>query len=238
MQAQAKNINNFNGNFENCENVIIMLENGKKNITQSMLRFINEFNDQLTKRKIVVVIVLKDGRKNENEIKFLRQKFQKSLISIEMVNFNNKKIVEKALNIKEIFAKKEKEEEINVDICEFLEDKEILTIAATFENKIIQRAVEFVKIEENFYLFLETGEIFSNLIFNNSVSLFIFEELDYFLEITGNCFLLENNSEEYKNIIEIRLKNKLIDFKEEEKNNNDKGENKENLEILRSLLEF
>ncbi len=100
-------------------------------------------------------------------------------------------------------------EELKMYVEQFLLEHSSCTLCSGYENSVRATPVDYTYKESNMYVLSEGGIKFTNLLFNEQVSLAVYEVFTGYnnlagMQITGRADIVENESEEYKLFLKLK----------------------------------
>lgn len=145
-----------------------------------------------------------------NSITSFYKNIKAPLIDINMHNLQS--VVDFALDIKKIkenFVRKMPELLLLKTIEEFLISHNTCTLCTSYGRNVRSTPMEYIYNNEYIYFITEGGEKFANILLNNMVSIAIYENYESMMklagmQITGMASIVDDNSEEYNNILAIQ----------------------------------
>jgi len=98
---------------------------------------------------------------------------------------------------------------LRVAVEEFLIKHNTCTLATGHADKVRSTPIEYYYRDGNFYLLSEGGEKFANILLNENVSMSVYENYTGMnslagMQITGKAFMVEEEDNEYSNILKLK----------------------------------
>lgn len=157
--------------------------------------------------------ILKNNKLDEEDSKALKEFSEKIGFTFEDIdNFNLEDIINYGLELKSLkddLTPLMPSLQLKNLIEEFLDSHNTFTLSTSHKERVRSTPIEYTYNNGYIYLISEGGEKFANLIFNNNVSIAVYE--DYIgmnklagMQITGIASLIEKNEDEYKDVIAMK----------------------------------
>jgi menaquinone-dependent protoporphyrinogen IX oxidase/nitroimidazol reductase NimA-like FMN-containing flavoprotein (pyridoxamine 5'-phosphate oxidase superfamily) len=130
----------------------------------------------------------------------------------DMDFYNPEEVVKLALklkSLKENLIVKLEKEDVKAAFEAFLKAHNTCTLATCHLNRVRSTPIEYTYMDGKIYLISEGGEKFANLIFNENVSIAVYDDYTGMnslagIQITGKATMLKEDSEEYNSILKLK----------------------------------
>ncbi len=128
----------------------------------------------------------------------------------DMDFFNQEEVINFSLKLKamkEELVKKVDYNELKKAVDDFIESHNTCTLASCHDGNVRATPIEYNYFDNQLYLLSEGGEKFSNILLNSKISLSIYDSFTGMnslagMQITGNAFIVQDDSEEYQKVLE------------------------------------
>ncbi len=150
---------------------------------------------------------------DENDHDLIKEFLNHVNLPFEDMNFyNSEEIVNYSLklkSIKENLMVPVKKEELKLRVEKFLTGHNTCTLATGHNGRVRSTPIEYSYVEGKLYLLSEGGEKFANLLFNENVSVAVYEDytgMDSLkgMQITGKASIVEEESVEYREVLKFK----------------------------------
>ncbi|NMM66000.1 hypothetical protein HBE96_25820 [Clostridium sp. P21] len=200
----------FNENFENYSNVVIVMSVYSKDDLYQYMNFINANVSQLKNKKVVIFSTSFNIETAKDTLKKVDEILGQSVIFSQYfkAHMEISKIVNKALEVKKILKDNNDMplDALKLKIEEFLLKYNTCTLCTTHENWVRATPIEYNYLNGSIYFISEGGEKFAHIYINPNVSIAVYENCKDFknlagIQISGTAKLVEKFSEEYINVM-------------------------------------
>ena len=206
--------NNNNNNTDNYSNILIAIcvyDENQFNLYKSL----KEYNIDFKNKKLVIVCIGKPKEDVNQYISTIQEITNKSDLYyyfIDISNNKNENITKAAINIKKYIEKPKKrlpKEELKNYIGEYIKENNTLVLATGKEDFVRATPIEYIYYKNKFYMITEGGLKFVGIYENRNVSMGIYKDYKNMndiqgMQITGTCEIIKKDSEEYKEILNVK----------------------------------
>lgn len=212
--SKVQEVSEKNNNTDNYSNIIIAIcvyDENQFNLYKSLKEYNIDFKD----KKLVIVCIGKQKEDVNQYISTIQEITNKSDLYYHFIDiFNNKNdnITNAAINIKKYIEKPKKrlpKEELKSYIGEYIKENNTLVLATGKEDFIRATPIEYIYYKNKFYMITEGGLKFVGIYENRNVSMGIYKDYKNMndiqgMQISGTCEVIERDSEEYKEILNVK----------------------------------
>jgi flavodoxin len=130
----------------------------------------------------------------------------------DMDNFNPEKVIDYALELKNIqdeLVEKIPQTKLKDEIEEFLLGHNTCTLSTSYKERVRSTPIEYTYHNGFIYLLSEGGEKFANILLNNKVSIAIYEDYTGMnnlagMQITGHADIILKDEDGYEKILQVK----------------------------------
>lgn len=212
--SKVQEVSEKNNNTDNYSNILIAIcvyDENQFNLYKSL----KEYNIDFKNKKLVIVCIGKPKEDVNQYISTIQEITNKSDLYyyfIDISNNKNENITKAAINIKKYIEKPKKrlpKEELKIYIGEYIKENNTLVLATGKEDFIRATPIEYIYYKNKFYMITEGGLKFVGIYENRNVSMGIYKDYKNMndiqgMQITGTCEIIKKDSEEYKEILNVK----------------------------------
>ena len=211
QKVSEKNNNNNTDNYSNILIAICVYDENQFNLYESLKEYNIDFKD----KKLVIVCIgspKEDVNQYISTIQEITNKSDLYYYFIDISNNKNENITKAAINIKKYIEKPKKrlpKEELKIYIGEYIKENNTLVLATGKEDFVRATPIEYIYYKNKFYMITEGGLKFVGIYENRNVSMGIYKDYKNMndiqgMQITGTCEIIKKDSEEYKEILNVK----------------------------------
>lgn len=212
--SKVQKVSEKNNNTDNYSNILIAIcvyDENQFNLYKSL----KEYNIDFKNKKLVIVCIGKPKEDVNQYISTIQEITNKSDLYyyfIDISNNKNENITKAAINIKKYIEKPKKrlpKEELKIYIGEYIKENNTLVLATGKEDFVRATPIEYIYYKNKFYMITEGGLKFVGIYENTNVSMGIYKDYKNMndiqgMQITGTCEIIKKDSEEYKEILNVK----------------------------------
>lgn len=212
--SKVQEVSEKNNNTDNYSNILIaicMYDENQFNLYESLKEYNIDFKD----KKLVIVCIgspKEDVNQYISTIQEITNKSDLYYYFIDISNNKNENITKAAINIKKYIEKPKKrlpKEELKNYIGEYIKENNTLVLATGKEDFVRATPIEYIYYKNKFYMITEGGLKFVGIYENRNVSMGIYKDYKNMndiqgMQITGTCEIIKKDSEEYKEILNVK----------------------------------
>ena len=185
----------------------LSIDDGNENLND-LAKTIGKIVDKKALWGLLKQNILNDSDKNA--IKLFSEKIGFQLKDIN--NFSLEEVLKYSLELKSIkdnLIPKASAPELKETIEKFLTSHNTCTLSTSYKNRVRSTPIEYSYHNGFMYMISEGGEKFSNILLNKNVSVAVYEDYTSMnnlagMQITGFAHIIPNNTDEYRNIIQMK----------------------------------
>ena len=188
-----------------------MYDENQFNLYESLKEYNIDFKD----KKLVIVCIgspKEDVNQYISTIQEITNKSDLYYYFIDISNNKNENITKAAINIKKYIEKPKKrlpKGELKSYIGEYIKENNTLVLATGKEDFVRATPIEYIYYKNKFYMITEGGLKFVGIYENRNVSMGIYKDYKNMndiqgMQITGTCEIIKKDSEEYKEILNVK----------------------------------
>ena len=212
--SKVQEVSEKNNNTDNYSNILIAIcvyDENQFNLYESLKEYNIDFKD----KKLVIVCIgspKEDVNQYISTIQEITNKSDLYYYFIDISNNKNENIAKAAINIKKYIEKPKKrlpKEQLKKYIGEYIKENNTLVLATGKEDFVRATPIEYIYYKNKFYLITEGGLKFVGIYENRNVSMGIYKDYKNMndiqgMQITGTCEIIKKDSEEYKEILNVK----------------------------------
>ena len=212
--SKVQEVSEKDNNTDNYSNILIAIcvyDENQFNLYKSL----KEYNIDFKNKKLVIVCIGKPKEDVNQYISTIQEITNKSDLYyyfIDISNNKNENITKAAINIKKYIEKPKKrlpKEELKSYIDNYITENNTLVLATGKEDFIRATPIEYIYYKNKFYMITEGGLKFVGIYENTNVSMGIYKDYKNMndiqgMQITGTCEIIKIDSEEYKEILNVK----------------------------------
>lgn len=212
--SKVQEVSEKDNNTDNYSNILIAIcvyDENQFNLYKSL----KEYNIDFKNKKLVIVCIGKPKEDVNQYISTIQEITNKSDLYyyfIDISNNKNENITKAAINIKKYIEKPKKrlpKEELKSYIDNYITENNTLVLATGKEDFIRATPIEYIYYKNKFYMITEGGLKFVGIYENTNVSMGIYKDYKNMndiqgMQITGTCEIIKKDSEEYKEILNVK----------------------------------
>ena len=212
--SKVQEVSEKNNNTDNYSNILIaicMYDENQFNLYESLKEYNIDFKD----KKLVIVCIgspKEDVNQYISTIQEITNKSDLYYYFIDISNNKNENIAKAAINIKKYIEKPKKrlpKEQLKKYIGEYIKENNTLVLATGKEDFVRATPIEYIYYKNKFYMITEGGLKFVGIYENRNVSMGIYKDYKNMndiqgMQITGTCEIIKKDSEEYKEILNVK----------------------------------
>lgn len=212
--SKVQKVSEKNNNTDNYSNILIAIcvyDENQFNLYESLKEYNIDFKD----KKLVIVCIgspKEDVNQYISTIQEITNKSDLYYYFIDISNNKNENITKAAINIKKYIEKPKKrlpKEELKNYIGEYIKENNTLVLATGKEDFVRATPIEYIYYKNKFYMITEGGLKFVGIYENRNVSMGIYKDYKNMndiqgMQITGTCEIIKKDSEEYKEILNVK----------------------------------
>lgn len=212
--SKVQKVSEKNNNTDNYSNILIAIcvyDENQFNLYESLKEYNIDFKD----KKLVIVCIgspKEDVNQYISTIQEITNKSDLYYYFIDISNNKNENITKAAINIKKYIEKPKKrlpKEELKIYIGEYIKENNTLVLATGKEDFVRATPIEYIYYKNKFYMITEGGLKFVGIYENRNVSMGIYKDYKNMndiqgMQITGTCEIIKIDSEEYKEILNVK----------------------------------
>ena len=212
--SKVQKVSEKNNNTDNYSNILIAIcvyDENQFNLYESLKEYNIDFKD----KKLVIVCIgspKEDVNQYISTIQEITNKSDLYYYFIDISNNKNENITKAAINIKKYIEKPKKrlpKEELKNYIGEYIKENNTLVLATGKEDFVRATPIEYIYYKNKFYMITEGGLKFVGIYENTNVSMGIYKDYKNMndiqgMQITGTCEIIKIDSEEYKEILNVK----------------------------------
>ena len=212
--SKVQEVSEKDNNTDNYSNILIAIcvyDENQFNLYKSL----KEYNIDFKNKKLVIVCIGKPKEDVNQYISTIQEITNKSDLYyyfIDISNNKNENITKAAINIKKYIEKPKKrlpKEELKNYIGEYIKENNTLVLATGKEDFVRATPIEYIYYKNKFYMITEGGLKFVGIYENRNVSMGIYKDYKNMndiqgMQITGTCEIIKKDSEEYKEILNVK----------------------------------
>ena len=212
--SKVQKVSEKNNNTDNYSNILIAIcvyDENQFNLYESLKEYNIDFKD----KKLVIVCIgspKEDVNQYISTIQEITNKSDLYYYFIDISNNKNENITKAAINIKKYIEKPKKrlpKEELKSYIDNYITENNTLVLATGKEDFIRATPIEYIYYKNKFYMITEGGLKFVGIYENRNVSMGIYKDYKNMndiqgMQITGTCEIIKKDSEEYKEILNVK----------------------------------
>lgn len=212
--SKVQKVSEKNNNTDNYSNILIAIcvyDENQFNLYESLKEYNIDFKD----KKLVIVCIgspKEDVNQYISTIQEITNKSDLYYYFIDISNNKNENITKAAINIKKYIEKPKKrlpKEELKIYIGEYIKENNTLVLATGKEDFVRATPIEYIYYKNKFYMITEGGLKFVGIYENMNVSMGIYKDYKNMndiqgMQITGTCEIIKKDSEEYKEILNVK----------------------------------
>lgn len=212
--SKVQEVSEKDNNTDNYSNILIAIcvyDENQFNLYESLKEYNIDFKD----KKLVIVCIgspKEDVNQYISTIQEITNKSDLYYYFIDISNNKNENITKAAINIKKYIEKPKKrlpKEELKIYIGEYIKENNTLVLATGKEDFVRATPIEYIYYKNKFYMITEGGLKFVGIYENRNVSMGIYKDYKNMndiqgMQITGTCEIIKKDSEEYKEILNVK----------------------------------
>lgn len=212
--SKVQEVSEKDNNTDNYSNILIAIcvyDENQFNLYESLKEYNIDFKD----KKLVIVCIgspKEDVNQYISTIQEITNKSDLYYYFIDISNNKNENITKAAINIKKYIEKPKKrlpKEELKSYIDNYITENNTLVLATGKEDFIRATPIEYIYYKNKFYMITEGGLKFVGIYENTNVSMGIYKDYKNMndiqgMQITGTCEIIKIDSEEYKEILNVK----------------------------------
>lgn len=212
--SKVQEVSEKDNNTDNYSNILIAIcvyDENQFNLYESLKEYNIDFKD----KKLVIVCIGKPKEDVNQYISTIQEITNKSDLYyyfIDISNNKNENITKAAINIKKYIEKPKKrlpKEELKSYIDNYITENNTLVLATGKEDFVRATPIEYIYYKNKFYMITEGGLKFVGIYENRNVSMGIYKDYKNMndiqgMQITGTCEIIKKDSEEYKEILNVK----------------------------------
>lgn len=212
--SKVQEVSEKNNNTDNYSNILIAIcvyDENQFNLYESLKEYNIDFKD----KKLVIVCIgspKEDVNQYISTIQEITNKSDLYYYFIDISNNKNENITKAAINIKKYIEKPKKrlpKEQLKKYIGEYIKENNTLVLATGKEDFVRATPIEYIYYKNKFYMITEGGLKFVGIYENRNVSMGIYKDYKNMndiqgMQITGTCEIIKKDSEEYKEILNVK----------------------------------
>ena len=212
--SKVQEVSEKDNNTDNYSNILIAIcvyDENQFNLYKSL----KEYNIDFKNKKLVIVCIgspKEDVNQYISTIQEITNKSDLYYYFIDISNNKNENITKAAINIKKYIEKPKKrlpKEELKSYIDNYITENNTLVLATGKEDFVRATPIEYIYYKNKFYMITEGGLKFVGIYENRNVSMGIYKDYKNMndiqgMQITGTCEIIKKDSEEYKEILNVK----------------------------------